>query len=96
MNDAEKNPERRIALFQRKEIRRVIHNNEWWFVITDVVAALTDSSNPQGYFKDMRKRDPSLADALKGGGQIAPPLGIEFDTAGGRQFAISNSHFGRF
>jgi DNA-damage-inducible protein D len=85
MSEIESNPEKRIALFLRKEIRRVIHNKEWWFVITDIVAALTDSSNPQGYFKDMRKRDPSLADALKGGGQIAPPLGLEFDTAGGRQ-----------
>lgn len=85
MGEFESNPEKRIALFQRKEVRRVIHNNEWWFVITDVVAALTDSANPQGYFKDMRKRDPQLAEALKGGGQIAPPLGLEFDTAGGRQ-----------
>ncbi len=78
-------PERRLALFQRKEIRRVIHQNEWWFVITDIVAALTDSANPQGYFKDMRKRDLQLAEALKGGGQIAPPLGLEFETTGGRQ-----------
>lgn len=78
-------PERRIALFQRKEIRRVIHNNEWWFVITDVVAALTDSANPKGYFTDMRRRDPQLAEALKGGGQIATPLGLPFETAGGRQ-----------
>jgi methylphosphotriester-DNA--protein-cysteine methyltransferase len=85
MNEPESNPEKRIALFQRKEVRRVIHNNEWWFVVVDVLAALTDSANPQGYFKDMRKRDPQLAEALKGGGQIAPPLGLEFDTAGGRQ-----------
>lgn len=85
MSENEPNPKKRIALFQRKEVRRVIHNNEWWFVITDVVAALTDSANPQGYFKDMRKRDLQLANALKGGGQIAPPLGLEFDTAGGRQ-----------
>ncbi len=84
MSDTTQNPERRIALFQRKEVRRAIHNNEWWFVITDVVAALTESKNPQGYFKDMRKRDPSLADALKGGANC-PPLGLEFDTAGGRQ-----------
>ena len=32
MSELEFNPESRIALFQRKEIRRVIHNNEWWFV----------------------------------------------------------------
>ncbi len=85
MNEPAPDPEQRLALFQRKEVRRVIHDNEWWFVITDVVAVLTDSSNPQGYFKDMRKRDPQLAEALKGGGQFAPPLGLEVDTAGGRQ-----------
>jgi prophage antirepressor-like protein len=43
MGELESNPEKRIALFQRQEVRRVIHHHEWWFVITDVVAALTDS-----------------------------------------------------
>jgi DNA-damage-inducible protein D len=85
MSELESNPERRIALFQRKEIRRAIYNNEWWFIITDVVAALTDSANPQGYLKDMRRRDLPFAEALKGRGQIATPLGLAFDTAGGRQ-----------
>jgi DNA-damage-inducible protein D len=75
----------RIALFQKKEIRKTLHQNEWWFVISDVVAALTDSANPAGYLKDMRRRDPALADALKGGGQIAPPLALAFPTAGGPQ-----------
>src|SRR5450756_280498 len=74
MGELESDPGKRIALFQRKEVRRVIHGNEWWFVINDVVAALTDSANPQGYFKDMRKRDPQLAEALKGGGKLPPPL----------------------
>ena len=77
--------ETKIALFQRKEIRKTIHENEWWFVITDVVAALTDSVNPSGYLKDMRRRDGGLSAAFKGGGQIATPLGLEFDTVGGRQ-----------
>ena len=75
--------ETRIALFQKKEIRKTLHAGEWWFVIVDVVAALTDSANPSGYLKDMRRRDPALADALKGGGQIAPPLALEVPTAGG-------------
>ncbi|MFH1969164.1 MAG: Bro-N domain-containing protein [Verrucomicrobiota bacterium] len=85
MNDIAPNPETRIALFQRKEVRRIIHNNEWWFVITDVVAALTDSVNASDYLKKLRKRDPSLDEVFKGGGQIVPPLGLEFDTAGGCQ-----------
>jgi prophage antirepressor-like protein len=80
MSSSADSPERRIALFQRKQVRRTIHNNEWWFVIADVVAALTDSADPQGYTKDMRRRDPELS---KGWGQIATPLLIE--TAGGPQ-----------
>jgi hypothetical protein len=90
------NPETRIAPFQRKEVRRVIHNNEWWFVITDVITALTDSVAPQGYLRDMRRRDPELAkgwgkiatpssEALKGGGQSVPSLGLHFDLPGGPQ-----------
>ncbi len=80
MNELDSNPENRIALFQKRKIRRTIHNNEWWFVITDVVAALTDSVDPQGYLKDMRRRDPELA---KGWGQIATPLSVQ--TSGGNQ-----------
>jgi hypothetical protein len=80
MNEDVSNPETRVARFQKRQIRRTIHNNEWWFVITDVVAALTDSVDPQGYLKDMRRRDPELT---KGWGQIATPLSIQ--TAGGLQ-----------
>ena len=85
MSDISPNPETRIALFQRKEIRRTIHNNEWWFVIVDVVAALTDSTDPTQYLKRMRQRDPQLNDAFKGGVQSVPPLALPFTTAGGQQ-----------
>jgi hypothetical protein len=76
MSDSSQNPETHIALFQRKEVRRTIHNNEWWFVIADVVAALTDAVDPGDYLKKMRKRDPLLADAFKGGVNLSPPLGL--------------------
>ena len=85
MSETATNPETRIALFQRKEVRRTIHNNEWWFVIVDVVGTLTDSADASQYLKKLRKRDPLLGEAFKGGGQLVPPLGIEFTTAGGRQ-----------
>jgi len=38
MSDANQNPETRIAMFQRKEFRQTIHNNEGWFVIADAIA----------------------------------------------------------
>ena len=69
-----------IALFHKQEIRKTIHNNEWWIVIVDVIAVLTGSIQPDGYLKDMRRRDVELN---KGWGQIATPLVIA--TTGGQQ-----------
>ena len=74
-----------IILFEQKQVRRIRLHDEWWFVISDVVTVLTESINPSDYLKKLRKRDQSLGEAFKGGGQLVPPLGIEFDTAGGRQ-----------
>jgi len=72
--------ETRIAIFRNKKIRKTIHNNEWWFVIEDVVVALTDAPNPKDYINKMRLRDAELS---KGYGQIVHTLFIE--TSGGKQ-----------
>lgn len=45
----------KIVLFQEKQVRRVWDNDQWWFVIEDVVQILTDSSNPKGYIRDKRQ-----------------------------------------
>ena len=70
----------RIAIFKGKRVRKTIYKNEWWFVITDVITALTDSQNPKQYLKNMLNRDEELA---KGWVQIEHPLLIE--TPGGKQ-----------
>ena len=85
MTNAEGQSKPGVALFQSREIRRALHNDEWWFVITDIIAALTDAADPSDYWKKMRRRDPALGLDSQGGGQIVPPLELEFDTAGGRQ-----------
>ncbi len=72
--------ETKIALFEGKQVRKTLHNNEWWFAIVDIVSILTDSQQPEGYIKDMRRRDSELS---KGWGQIATPLSIQ--TKGGLQ-----------
>jgi len=69
-----------LVVFQGKNIRRTWSNNEWWFVIADIVQVLTDSTNPRQYIKNMRNRDEELS---KGWVQIEHPLLI--DTAGGKQ-----------
>ena len=35
--------ETKVAVFKGKSIRKIIFNNEWWFVNEDVVLVLTDS-----------------------------------------------------
>ncbi len=64
----------KIALFEWKEVRKTFVNNEWFFVILDVIEVLTESINPTQYIKDMRRRDDELS---KGWGQIATPLPIQ-------------------
>ena len=33
----------KIAIFKGKKIRKALHQNEWWFVINDIIESLTDS-----------------------------------------------------
>ena len=76
----------KIALFKGKEIRKTLHNNEWWFVVNDVIQVLTDSKDPAQYFKRMKQRDVELSNLIdKGGVQFVPPLMLVMDTLGGKQ-----------
>ena len=52
----------KIQLFEDKTIRTAWdeEREEWYFSVTDIVAALTDSSDPKQYIKKMRSRDPEL------------------------------------
>jgi hypothetical protein len=47
----------KIVVFESREIRRTLHNDEWWFVVNDIVYALTDSVNISDYIKKMRGRE---------------------------------------
>ena len=46
----------KIAVFQKKEIRKIIHNNEWWFSIIDVIEALTGTERQRKYWNDLKKK----------------------------------------
>lgn len=79
----------KLVVFQKKDIRRQLHNGEWWFVINDVVASLTDSTDPGRYLRNLRSRDEELAALFvpvdKGASQLETPLELTFETAGGKQ-----------
>lgn len=69
-----------MIVFKGKNIRRIFHNDEWWFIIKDIVEALIDTPNSADYIKKMKARDSALAG---GWDQIVIPLTI--DTLGGKQ-----------
>ena len=51
-----------IQSFENKAIRTAWNEEqeEWYFSVTDIVAALTDSVDSKQYIKKMRSRDPEL------------------------------------
>lgn len=46
----------KIAIFQKKEIRKIIHKGEWWFSVIDVVEALSGTDRPRKYWNDLKKK----------------------------------------
>ena len=46
----------KLVAFKDKNIRRVLHNNEWWFSVIDVVGALTDSADAGAYWRKLKQR----------------------------------------
>ncbi len=52
------NKENTIILFNQKKVRRHWDddNEQWYFSIIDVVAILTDSSNPRRYWSDLKAK----------------------------------------
>ena len=47
----------KLAIFQGKQIRKIIHEGEWWFAVVDVVEVLTESPTPRQYWGKVKKRE---------------------------------------
>lgn len=46
----------KIAVFNKKAIRKIIYNNEWWFSVIDVCGALTESLDEGAYWRKLKQR----------------------------------------
>ena len=47
----------KIIVFGAKQIRRIWHDEQWFFSVVDIVGALTDSDNPRDYWYRMKRRE---------------------------------------
>ena len=50
----------KVILFETKPIRKIWHNEEWYFSVVDVIGALTDSVEPRNYWATLKKRESQL------------------------------------
>lgn len=50
----------KIILFDDRKIRRIWHNDEWYYSVVDIIGALTDSSNSNNYWKVLKHRENQL------------------------------------
>lgn len=51
-----KEDQNKLIVFQEKEIRRVWHNEEWYFSIQDIIEALTGTERVRKYWNDLKKK----------------------------------------
>jgi DNA-damage-inducible protein D len=47
----------KLAFFEGKQIRKIIHVGEWWFSVIDAVEVLTESPTPRQYWGKVKKRE---------------------------------------
>ena len=55
----------KLIVFQEKEIRRVWHNEEWWFSVVDVIEVLTESDKPRDYWYRLKRREKKNNERIK-------------------------------
>ncbi|MBW2187599.1 MAG: Bro-N domain-containing protein [Deltaproteobacteria bacterium] len=46
----------KLAIFKGKEIRRIIHDDEWWFSVVDICGVLTGSADASAYWRKLKQR----------------------------------------
>ncbi|OGY32978.1 MAG: phage antirepressor protein [Candidatus Andersenbacteria bacterium RIFCSPHIGHO2_02_FULL_45_11] len=51
----------KVVIFKGTKIRKIIHRNEWWFSILDIIAVLTNSPQPKTYWAKMKERDTEMS-----------------------------------
>ncbi len=47
----------KMIVFGAKQIRRIWHDDQWFFSVVDIIGALTDSTAPSKYWTAMKRRE---------------------------------------
>ena len=53
--------EQHLMPFEGKDMRKIWHNDEWYFSIIDIMGILTGSPKPSNYWDTLKRRDTQLS-----------------------------------
>ena len=77
-----------LVPFEGKKIRKEWQNDEWYFVLADVILLLSDSKDPKQYLDKLRKRDSELDSYLR---TNCTYVGMKGETGKKRQYLCANT-----
>ena len=47
----------KLVIFESKQIRRIWHQEEWFYSVVDIIAILTESPTPRQYWGKVKQRE---------------------------------------
>ena len=60
----------KLMPFEGKEIRKIWHDEQWYFSVIDIIEVLTESATPRKYWNTLKTREPQLSSVC---GQLKLP-----------------------
>ena len=62
----EKEAQKGLIVFQDRSIRRLWHDDQWFYSVVNIVAVLSESDNPTTYWRVLKHREPQLVTICNG------------------------------
>lgn len=63
---AEKEAQKGLIVFQDRSIRRLWHDDQWFYSVVDIIAILSESDNPATYWRVLKHRETQLVTICNG------------------------------
>jgi hypothetical protein len=76
--------EHEVCQFAGKEIRKICHNDEWYFCVIDVIGVMTDTASPRRYWSDLKSKSYDA----QGVSQLSDKIvQLKFEARDGKSYA---------
>ena len=62
----DKKSEKSLVVFQDIKVRRLWHDNEWFYSVTDIILVLTNSKDEMAYWRKLKQRELQLVTICHG------------------------------